>query len=493
MGSSPRRRGFGPAAGAGALCASFAAHAVLVASIVAFTRGGEDPGEPDSPAPAELSRADRCAIEAAGAEALRAGLCEAPLAGRSIECRDAPLRSLELELIRCRGRDGPEPLLDDESTEGAEVALVDPEELPTEPEADPSALDEEMPPEEEERPEPPEVERGAQVVETPESEDDGERPDDARFLAEHDRVVDREQVARGSTDEMVERPGPGEGEGARDDDAPADESEEAEAERDVDPDAEPDAQPEAEEGAGEGEAGETRGDSDPDEGEGERELAMREPPPDERPGPREGIEDLAEEGELPAIGEGGLPELEELLDDAPPAGESELRGGAGGAPRDGAAPDLRPTDEMLAEALGGGGGSVDHLEGVPEGEETALNTAQWKHASFFNRVKREVARDWEPQAVLRERDPDGSTYGLRARVTVVRVTLARDGALEAVGVVRGSGVSALDEEAVRAFEAAEPFPNPPAELVEDGGDTLGFHFGFHFDIRSRGGGIFRSR
>ena len=43
------------------------------------------------------------------------------------------------------------------------------------------------------------------------------------------------------------------------------------------------------------------------------------------------------------------------------------------------------------------------------------------------------------------------------------------------------GVDVLDDEAVRAFEAAGPFPNPPDGLVQSDG-LITFEFSFHFEI-----------
>jgi outer membrane biosynthesis protein TonB len=48
-------------------------------------------------------------------------------------------------------------------------------------------------------------------------------------------------------------------------------------------------------------------------------------------------------------------------------------------------------------------------------------------------------------------------------------------------VIRGSGVDFLDDEAIRAFTAAAPFPNPPSVLRGDDGNIT-FNFGFYFEI-----------
>ena len=92
-------------------------------------------------------------------------------------------------------------------------------------------------------------------------------------------------------------------------------------------------------------------------------------------------------------------------------------GAGGGAPR---VPNLKPTKEVLERALGGG--SVDHLEDVESGDETALSAKRWIYASFFNRVKRQVAQNWDPQTVWRRRRSDGHAQ----RVQDARHRGARD-------------------------------------------------------------------
>ena len=56
--------------------------------------------------------------------------------------------------------------------------------------------------------------------------------------------------------------------------------------------------------------------------------------------------------------------------------------------------DLRPSDDVVAQAVGVG--SSDYLDDVDEGAETLLSTKRLKHAAFFNRVKRGVAQNWKP-------------------------------------------------------------------------------------------------
>ena len=153
------------------------------------------------------------------------------------------------------------------------------------------------------------------------------------------------------------------------------------------------------------------------------------------------------------------------------------QGGAGGGAPD--VPNLKPSQDVLERALGGG--NVDHVEDVDNGDETAFNSKRFIAASFFNRLKRSVAQNWDPASVWRRVDPTGQVNGFKTRVTEVRVTLTPAGELVKIVVVTPSGVTELDDEAVRAFHAAQPFPNPPHEIVGKDGNIT-FAFGFFFEI-----------
>lgn len=181
---------------------------------------------------------------------------------------------------------------------------------------------------------------------------------------------------------------------------------------------------------------------------------------------------LAFDGFIPKKGDGAFEQQRRERSELP-RGQS---GAGGGAPD---VPNLKPSQEVLERAIGGG--SVDHLDDVAAGEETALNAKRWVHASFFNRLKRQVAQNWDPASVWRRRDPSGSVYGFKTRVTEVRVALTPKGQLAKIVITSPSGVSELDDEAVRAFQQAAPFPNPPKELANDDG-LITFAFSFHFEI-----------
>lgn len=136
------------------------------------------------------------------------------------------------------------------------------------------------------------------------------------------------------------------------------------------------------------------------------------------------------------------------------------------------------------QALAGSPGSDDYLPEIQdEGETNLLNTRKFRYWDFFQRVKERVRTEWNPATVWRSRDPTGKRYGVRDRLTVVRVTLDPEGGLKAIRVAQRSGLSFLDDEARRAFTAAGPYPNPPQGLMNGNGEVE-FKFGFMFEISS---------
>ncbi len=140
---------------------------------------------------------------------------------------------------------------------------------------------------------------------------------------------------------------------------------------------------------------------------------------------------------------------------------------------------LMPSPAVLDKISGAA--ANDHLKDVDEGEGTYLNTKEWKYASFFNRVKQSVGMHWNPSAPLRTRDPTGNIYGGRDRYTVLNVTLNERGNVKEIFVEKSSGLDFLDLEAIKSFERAQPFPNPPPGLVQN--DTsVKFSFGFFLEM-----------
>ena len=167
---------------------------------------------------------------------------------------------------------------------------------------------------------------------------------------------------------------------------------------------------------------------------------------------------------------------------APEGGDSAQEPGENGQDQRTVAMMRRPSFDRFDVTPGGP--SNDHVKDVPEGDETLLNTREFRYATFFNRVKRGVSNNWNPAGVYMRADPYGNVYGIRDRQTVLNVELGTDGAVADVNVAQSCGLDFLDLEAVQAFQKASPFPNPPTGLLETDG-RIRFQFGFYFEISDR--------
>ena len=151
---------------------------------------------------------------------------------------------------------------------------------------------------------------------------------------------------------------------------------------------------------------------------------------------------------------------------------------------------LMPSAAVLDRIIGAPASDVSSRDDIEEGDGTFLNTREWKHSSFFNRVKQNVGMHWDPNTLVRRRDPTGELYLYKDRYTVLSVTLDSEGRVKTASVDRSSGVDFLDTEAIEAFRRAQPFPNPPPALQDERGE-IRFTFGFLFEVNRGGLQLFR--
>jgi TonB family protein len=404
----------------------------------------------------------------------RAALCLAPWVTSVDACLADAQMSLWIDLSSCQARNDPgTPITMLEPKAAERVKPIDPERLldefkpPQQPRppqqhqlAQPQP-EQQQPQQQQQQKPPPELPQ--QVVETVKPDEEKE-PENARLLSEYNIKVDKQKVSRGARNEpMVAKAKPEE---LTAKDRPREEPSQHKAE----PDRERGINKDAPDVPGK--------------------LSMRNPGPlfpaqaEQEAKTRGAIGGAAgnqvADGYTARKGDGALDQQRRERSEAPRG-----QGGAGGGVPD--VPSLKPTEEVLERALGGG--SVDHLEDVDNGDETSLSSKRWVYASFFNRLKRQVAQNWDPNSVWRHADPTGTVYGTKTRVTEVRVSLSPRGELAKILVVGPSGSVELDEEAMRAFRAAAPFVNPPEGLVQkDNLITFGFSFYFqlgapHFSLR----------
>ena len=117
---------------------------------------------------------------------------------------------------------------------------------------------------------------------------------------------------------------------------------------------------------------------------------------------------------------------------------------------------------------------------IEAGEETSLNTIEFKYASFFNRVKRDVSSNWFPLKIIRKNDPTGKKYFFKNRKTILFVVLDKDGYIVFVSIFKSSDVDFLDKEGLDAFKRSVQFPNPPKGLIKN--DKIEFYFGLEIYV-----------
>lgn len=438
---------------------------VVVTQVLGLTIIGPVASRPAATAPPaeepELSAS--CVDNAVFATSGRAALCFAPWVASVDTCLGAAELQYWMDRSSCEAaRDPGTAVTMVEPRVAEKLSPIDPERLleevrpPDRPKPPPPQIPPPQPVQQQAvppPPPPPQKQLPQQVVEVVKP-DEQKEPDNARFLSEYNVKVDKQKVSRGARDEaMVAKAKPEE---LTKKDRPRDEPSKQKQE------------PDRERGNNE------RAPDVPGK------LSMRSPgalfpSQTEQEAKTRGATGGAggaqvADGYTARKGDGALEQQRRERSEIPRG-----QGGAGGGTPD--VPNLKPTEEVLERALGGG--SVDHLEDVDNGDETALSSKRWVYAGFFNRLKRQVAQNWDPNSVWRRVDPTGTVYGTKTRVTEVRVSLSPRGDLAKIVVTSPSGSTELDEEAMRAFRAAAPFPNPPDGLVQkDNLITFGFSFFF---------------
>lgn len=131
--------------------------------------------------------------------------------------------------------------------------------------------------------------------------------------------------------------------------------------------------------------------------------------------------------------------------------------------------DLAQEASMTAQARG------EYVKGFKAGEETMLNTREYVFYGYFQRIRQRLDRAWDLS--LKDRLVK---YFYRGRqlasetdyMTQLLVVLDTEGRITKVQIIGPSGTSDLDEAAIKAFNDAGPFPNPPKGLLDPSNQVL---------------------
>lgn len=121
----------------------------------------------------------------------------------------------------------------------------------------------------------------------------------------------------------------------------------------------------------------------------------------------------------------------------------------------------------------------DHIEDVPLGDHTYLNSVEFKYYGFYFRIRQRLEQFWgrsiqetAEKLIAQKRTVEKSSD----HVTALRIVLDQEGQITAIKVLGSSGVRELDDAAIRAFNEAGPFPNPPKGMIVKGKVTLQWGF-----------------
>jgi TonB family protein len=140
-------------------------------------------------------------------------------------------------------------------------------------------------------------------------------------------------------------------------------------------------------------------------------------------------------------------------------------------------PDLSVGPEALARIAGAP--NMDGFGQAEEGDVTALNTREFKYATYMNQIRRRIGEAWYPKIddAMRSRDPEGKSFFYKQRTVTVGITLDLAGRVTDLNVIQSSNIDFFDRIAVSAVRQAEPFLNPPPGMFErDGVARIPFSF-----------------
>lgn len=124
----------------------------------------------------------------------------------------------------------------------------------------------------------------------------------------------------------------------------------------------------------------------------------------------------------------------------------------------------------LGEAVSGG----QYMQGMKEGETSALNTKEFVFFSYFERVRKQLDQTWQPLVRSQIERIYKSGRHLASEtdfVTRTLITINAKGEIVRVQLLQESGALDLDSAAVNALNKAGPYPNPPKGLLDNIGNA----------------------
>ncbi len=124
--------------------------------------------------------------------------------------------------------------------------------------------------------------------------------------------------------------------------------------------------------------------------------------------------------------------------------------------------------------------SNDYLKNIEESDVTSLSTLAYVYSGYFIKIKNKLYRYWNPNSAYLRHDPYRKKYGIKDRYTILRVSINSNGYLKSISIKKSCGLTFLDDEAIRAFEAGQPYKVVPKGLVKNR-DYFVVNWGFYVE------------
>jgi hypothetical protein len=124
----------------------------------------------------------------------------------------------------------------------------------------------------------------------------------------------------------------------------------------------------------------------------------------------------------------------------------------------------------------------NYVPSIKPGNQTALNTAAAPFASYLNQVHNRIHPIFADEFLMSmEQLPASHPLNDLTLVTTMEIVLEREeGRLVRRGIVKNSGVTSFDVQAIMAVERAAPFGTPPTEIISPDGNVY-LHWEFRRD------------
>lgn len=130
------------------------------------------------------------------------------------------------------------------------------------------------------------------------------------------------------------------------------------------------------------------------------------------------------------------------------------------------------------------GAIENYVAKVKSGDQTALNAAASPFAAFIAAVHRRIHSEYA-LGFLRNLPIAGGPFDDASLYTKLEIIINGDGSLHQVGVLQTSGLLPFDFGAFDAVMRAAPFTPPPRKILSGDGRAY-IHWGFHRDMRQCG-------